>query len=75
MLTNREMVNFQKWDFFILLTYTINCVTTGARKGLLSIYVAGFPAASEKTRRKLGKYLQNTRKKLGKSRKAKTRSD
>ena len=29
MLTNREMENFQKWDFF---RFTINCVTTGARK-------------------------------------------
>ena len=34
MLTNREMVNFQKWDFFrfFFYTVTINCVTTGARK-------------------------------------------
>ena len=34
MLTYREMVNFQKWDFFsiFLYTFTINCVTTGARK-------------------------------------------
>ena len=28
------MVNFQKWDFLriFLYTYTINCVTTGARQ-------------------------------------------
>ena len=33
MLTNREMVNSQKLDFFIFLyTFTINCVTNGARK-------------------------------------------
>ena len=34
MLTNREMVNFPKWDifFFIFYTFTINCVTTGERK-------------------------------------------
>ena len=34
MLTNREMIYFQKWAvFFIYLyTFTINCVTTGARK-------------------------------------------
>ena len=33
MLTNREMVSFQKWDFSIFLyTVTTNCVTTGARK-------------------------------------------
>ena len=33
MLINREMVNFQKWDFFVifLCTFTINCVTTGIR--------------------------------------------
>ena len=32
MLTNREMVNFQKWDFFdFLYTFTINCVTAWAR--------------------------------------------
>ena len=31
MLTNCEMVNFQNWDFF-LYTFTIDCVTTGARK-------------------------------------------
>ena len=33
-MTNREMVNFQKWDFFsiFLYTFTINCVTTEARK-------------------------------------------
>ena len=33
MLTNREMVNFQKWDVFsiFLYTFTINSVTTGAR--------------------------------------------
>ena len=33
MLTNREMVYFQKWDFFIFLSaFTINCVTTGTPK-------------------------------------------
>ena len=34
MLTNREMVNFQKWDFFSIFLYTfpINCVTTGSTK-------------------------------------------
>ena len=33
MLTNREMVNFQKWDFVVFVfTFTINCVATGARK-------------------------------------------
>ena len=34
MLTNREMINFQKLDFFFifLYTFTINLVTTGARK-------------------------------------------
>ena len=33
MLTDREMVNFQKWDFFrFFYTITINCVTTGTRK-------------------------------------------
>ena len=34
MLTNRERVNYQKWDFFsiFLYTFTINVVTTGARK-------------------------------------------
>ena len=33
MLTNKEKVNFQKGDFFLFLfTFTINCVTTGARK-------------------------------------------
>ena len=34
MLTNREMVNFQKMGLFsiFLYTFTINCVTTGARK-------------------------------------------
>ena len=34
MLTNRETVNFQKLDFFFNFphTFTINCVTTGARK-------------------------------------------
>ena len=32
MLTYREMVNFQKWDFFrFFYTFTINCVTTGAQ--------------------------------------------
>ena len=37
MLTNRELVNFQKWDFFdFLYTFTINCVTTDPRKCLLS---------------------------------------
>ena len=47
MLTNREMVNFQKWDFFsiFLYTFTINCVTTGARKkSLLRICFALFIA-------------------------------
>ena len=34
LLTNREMVNFPKRDFFsiFLYTFTINCDTTGARK-------------------------------------------
>ena len=34
MLTNREKVNFQKWDilFYFSLYFTINCVTTGAWK-------------------------------------------
>ena len=34
MLTNKEMINFKKSDFFsiFLYTFTINCVTTGARK-------------------------------------------
>ena len=32
MLTNREMVNFQKWDFFRFLNTFTNCVTTEARK-------------------------------------------
>ena len=34
MLTNIEMVKFQKWDFFsiFLYTFTINCATMGARK-------------------------------------------
>ena len=33
MLTNREMVNLQKWDFFDFpLYFYLNCVTTGARK-------------------------------------------
>ena len=33
MLPDREMVYFQKCDFLIFLyTFTINCVTTGARK-------------------------------------------
>ena len=34
MLTNREMVNFQKEEFFsiFLYTFTVNFVTTGARK-------------------------------------------
>ena len=34
MSTNREMVKFQKRDFFrfFFITFTINCVTTGARK-------------------------------------------
>ena len=33
MMTNIEMINFQIWDYFIFLyTFTINCVTTGARK-------------------------------------------
>ena len=33
MLTNREMVNFQKWDFFdFYLYFIITCVTTEARK-------------------------------------------
>ena len=34
MLTNREMVNFQKWDYFsiLLYTFTINYVTTGSPK-------------------------------------------
>ena len=33
-LTNTDMVNLQKWDFFSIFLYTfaINCVTTGARK-------------------------------------------
>ena len=46
MLTNKEMVNFQKWDFFsiCLYTFTINCVTTGAGKCLLSICFALFVA-------------------------------
>ena len=30
MLTNREMVNFQKFDFFRF--FFINCVTTGGRE-------------------------------------------
>ena len=40
MLTNRDMVNFQKLDFFsvFLYTFTLNCVTTGARKCLLRIF-------------------------------------
>ena len=34
MLNNREMVDFQIWDFFSIFLYTfaINCYTTGARK-------------------------------------------
>ena len=34
LLTNREMVNFQKWDFFLFAfyTFTIYRVTSGARK-------------------------------------------
>ena len=34
MLNYRELVNFQRGDFFtiFLYTFTINCVTTGARK-------------------------------------------
>ena len=32
-MTNTEMVNFKKWDFFdFSSTITINCVTTRARK-------------------------------------------
>ena len=33
-LTDREMGNFPKWDFFrfFFCTFTIDCVTTGARK-------------------------------------------
>ena len=46
MLTNREMVYFRKWDLFrfLLYTFTINCVTTGARKSLLSLCFALFIA-------------------------------
>ena len=36
MLTNREMINFQKWDFFRFFDFSLyfyyNCVTTGTRK-------------------------------------------
>ena len=33
MLTKREMVNFQKWDFLdFSSTFTITCFTSGARK-------------------------------------------
>ena len=43
LLSTREMVNFKKWDFSIFLyTFTISCVTTGARKCLLSICFALF---------------------------------
>ena len=43
MLTNREMVNFQKWDFFrfFLYTFTINRVTEVARKMPIE-YMFGF---------------------------------
>ena len=39
-LTNREMVNFQKWYFFsiFLYTFTLNCDTTGAQECLLSMF-------------------------------------
>ena len=46
MLTNREKVNFKIWDVFsgFLYTFTINCVTTCARKCLLNICFALFEA-------------------------------
>ena len=47
-MTNREMVNFQKWDFLsnFLYTFNINCVTTGARKMSID-YIVCFICSEE----------------------------